>query len=633
MNTKIIFPVLLVLTSVMCGTIQAQVYTFDTDIMQRGYYNRPYERYEAEPDYCTTNGTFLSRNDDQRTLQSEASHQQALQLIQPNDYVAWIVNQAGDGLTIRFSLPDNETGTGTTGTLQVQAGGEVVGTLSLSSYWAWQYCSDNYPVNTPDATGLIRMKYDETHLRLTRPVNSGEELRLVKTDDNTTPYTIDFVELEPVPDPVLFDELGGEKVQYDGTDIQTFINTNGGKTIYFPAGRYEYNKRLYINTNGTKLIGAGMWHTELYFSAPSDGDTYSKRGIETDRSNLVFQGFYINTINNQRYLNADDSKQVGKAFMGSWGSNSVIRDCWAEHFECGAWIADYAAVGSKNLLVEHCRFRNNYADGINCAHACEGHTVRYCSFRNNGDDDMASWTTARMCKHITYEYCTAENNWRASSLGFFGGTGHKAHHIAIFDALESGARVNADFGGKGFSTTEYITFEDITITHCGCNSGTKGTSGDFWGNRQGAFGVGGTSNYDVANIIVTRMDIVDSRGDAVCVTSGSHAVTNLQLQDISIRTAAIGIRFASAKGNATYCNITFENVSQEMTSYNSQWSWTQAAGCTQDVCNTPLTTAEGTLYDVLGRPCGTLQDAQPGEIYILHGNAVRIYQSLSPTNK
>ncbi len=623
MTLKTIFSQSLLTLSICLGCryyAQAQVYPFPTDSLERGYYCRPYERYEAELSYCTTNGTFLIASEDQRTLAAEASHLQALQLTAKGDYVEWTVGTAGDGLTIRFSLPDNESSTGTTGTLLVFAGTEQVGTLSLSSYWAWQYCTGNYPDNTPKTNCVIRMKYDETHLRLSRMIASGERLRLEKADDNTTPYTIDFIELEPIPAAVRFEDIEGEKVQYTGGSLFDFVNANGGKTIYIPEGRWECDKRLYLNTNNTGLIGAGEWYTEIYFSAPSDqADTYMQRGIETNSSNIRIEGLYLNTINNQRYYQNNDSKQVGKAFMGGFGQNSILRHCWAEHFECGAWIADYSGASSKNLLVEHCRFRNNYADGINCAHGCEGHTVRYCSFRNNGDDDMASWTTARMCKHITYAYCTAENNWRASSLGFFGGTGHEAHHLAIFDALECGARVNADFAGKGFGSDEDISIHDLTITHCGCTGGTKGTTGDFWGNTQGAFNIGGTSNYDVNNVCLKNIDIIDSRGNAMYIVGGKNAINNLQLRNITITNATTGIRFASAKGNATYCNLIYQQVALPTTAYNAQWLWTEDADCAVSLPDTPrvLINTIG-VYDCMGRLCGhTLPASLPQGLYIV----------------
>lgn len=545
----------------------AQVFTFPTDELQQGYYNRPYQRYEAEPNYCTLGGnaTFLAASDDQRDLQSEASHQQAAQLIQPGDEVSWVIDQPGDGLTLRFSLPDNETGTGIEGYVDVYVGTEKLGFIYMNSWWAWQYCNDNYPDNSPrGGNTIIRMRFDENHIRLSRPVAQGEVLTLRKNDNNTTPYTIDFIELEPVPAMVRYEDLSGDKVQFSGEgDIADFIAQNEGKIIYIPEGTHHTSKRIYLRSkNGTQLIGAGMWYTQIYYDAASDNlSTYDKRGIEASKNNLVVDGIYFNTACRQRYYNQQDSKQVGKAFMGGWGDGSIIRNCWAEHFECGAWIADYSGANSKNLLVEHCRFRNNYADGFNCSKASTNHTIRYCSFRNNGDDDMASWSVGNMCTHVEFAYCTAENNWRASSLGFFGGTGHHAHHLYIVDALECGARVNADFSGLGFSSEEFINIHDITIEHCGCLGGTKGRKGDFWGNRQGALNIGGGGNYDVQNVSVVNAQILDSRGDAIQMKSQSgKRLLNIILKDVAVNGAGEkGIYYVGAQGTAHYCNVTFEN--------------------------------------------------------------------------
>ena len=574
----------------------SHVYTFATDAQQRGYYNRPYERYEAEPNFCETDGTFLEASDNQADLQSEASHQKAVQLINRNSYVRWKVNQAGDGLTIRFSLPDNASGTGTTGNIDIYAGNDKVGSLTLNSYWAWQYTTNggNYPTNTPATPGngnVVRMRFDEMHVKLSRQVTSSEYLKIVKTDNNSTPYTIDFVELEPVPAKVTFESLSGNKIQYDGSDMQDFINANQGKIIYFPEGRWVSHRRLYLtNGDNTQLIGAGMWYTEIYFDAASDNaTTFSHRGIEASRSNLRIEGLYINTVNNQRYYNNNSSNQVGKGFQNCFGSNSVIRNCWVEHFECGVWVCDYSALGSNNLLIEHCRFRNNYADGVNCSHGSNGHTVRYCSFRNNGDDDMASWSSGRLCSNVTFAYCTAENNWRASSLGFFGGQNHTAHHLFIADALESGARVNSDFSGNGFSQSGAFNIYDITIQHSGCINGTRGSQGDFWGNMQGALNIGSTSYYAIYNIHFNNIDINDSRCHAIYVRAASgKPLSNISLKNITVNRAPYnGIFFSGANGTMTYCNLVFNNVNREMNTVPSSLSWSQAADC-----EPPLPTVE-----------------------------------------
>lgn len=598
----------------------SQVYTFDADKYQRGYYNRPYERYEAEPGLCTTNGNFLAASDNQRDLQSEASHQQAVQLTQVGDYVQWVVNKAGDGLTVRFSLPDSDNGQGTDGNLDIYAGTDKVGSLYLSSYWAWQYCDGTYPDNNP-RTGnvVIRMRFDENHVRLSRKVEEGEVLKLVKADKSGTPYTIDFAELEPVPAKVTFESLSGDKVAYSGSgDVGQFIMDNQGKTIYLPEGTWTTDRRIYLrNADGTKVIGAGMWYTQIWFSASSDnGTTYSYRGFEADRSNLLVEGIYLNTSNNKRYYNNNSNNQVGKGFMGCWGNNSVIRNCWVEHFECGAWISNYSGKSSSNLLIEHCRFRNNYADGTNCSHNIHGTTIRYCSYRNNGDDDMASWTTAMICSNITYAYCTAENNWRASSMGFFGGKDLTAHHLYIADGLESGLRVNADFNGAGFPTDGHVNIHDVTIEHCGCPSGTKGQTGDFWGSYQPALSVGAGNNHDINNVTLENIDVLHSRTIAVNVRAGNKKVNNTRLVNIHVDGATTAFQCSNTNNvlNTTYCQLTSENVNNHMIGC-AQWQQmtdcitsvienTEVAGpaFTKRLINNQLVICvDGQCYDARGR--------------------------------
>ncbi len=457
------------------------------------------------------------------------------------------------------------TGKGTTGTLICVVNGVPVDTLNLNSYWAWQYIlksGSKYPDNTPDETTRFpRMRFDEIHLKLESKIPANATIRLEKADDNEVPYTVDFVELEDVPAPVSFDDIPDEnKISYspDKGSLPLFISQNAGKTIYIPEGKYDVSSRITINGDGTRIIGAGMWYTEIYFSASSDDkSTYNKRGIETNSSNVPLEGLYLNTVNNKRYYNNDPVYQVGKGLMGSFGSNSVIRHLWIDHFECGGWIE-----GSENLIVQRCRFRNNYADGINLSYGCKNSVVEHSSFRNNGDDDMASWSRAdRMCEMNTFRYCTSENNWRASGLGFFGGKQNKAYHIVIKDPMEAGFRVTCDFPGMPFSNDGYSEFYDISVYKGGVASGPVGVGGDLWGNEQGALHINSSSQYDLQNIYIHDIDFYNSKNDAIFIGSTIHKIINLALQNINIDgTGRYGIYFSNPKGEGTWCNIQYENI-------------------------------------------------------------------------
>lgn len=566
-------------TAVMTAVAaQAQSYTFPTDALERGYYDRPYLRYEAQPGMCSPDGgTFITAEPySQDQLASEASDLQALTLNNKGESVAWTLDADANALTIRFSIPDNATGTGTQQNLALYDGDTKITDVTLDSYWAWQYTvkanvSEKYPDNTPSADKFARMRFDEADVLLPVTVKAGHTLRLVKDNDSADPMTIDFVEAEMAAAPLTFDEIEAtDKVEYtgDGSNLPVFVTNNGGKTIYIGPGTYNVPSFIEIKNDGTRIVGAGLWHTVLNFTAsPTNRRTYNRRGIHSSSNNCGVSGLTMNTLNNQRYFENNPSFQAGKGFEGSWGTNSVIENVRVSHFECGAWIADYNGNASRNLRVTDCRFRNNYADGINLCSGTQGAVVSHCSFRNNGDDDQAVWSTGNWSQNNEYAYNTAENNWRASSLGFFGGQGNKAHHIAIFDAMECGARINGTFQGTGFGDEE-SEFSDISIYRAGCTSQTTGIQGDFWGNANPALWVMGGYFYAVKNVTVRNIDLYNSRFEGVRIQSNSsRAVDNLTLENIHVDGVSAdgrafnfypGLRGSGIGSGLTYTNCTAE---------------------------------------------------------------------------
>ncbi|NLI71391.1 MAG: hypothetical protein GX361_01500 [Bacteroidales bacterium] len=562
---RLLFFLTLLMSLICTSNTNAQHVTFVDDNKNRGYVNRPYLRYEAESSKCVTDGIILSPSFDQRTLQSEASNQSAVNLINIGSYVQWNNSATADGMTIRFSIPDNSIGTGTQGTLALFVNDIFVQNIILDSYWAWQYIlkyGTKYPDNTPNTTSKFpRMRFDEIRVKLTKKIPVNARIKLVKVDNEGIPYTIDFMELEDIPKPITFESIQDtNKVMYtpDAGSLVSFIGANLGKTIFIPEGKYNVDKRIYINGDNTKLLGAGMWHTELFFTASSDDrGTYSHRGIEANGNNIVIQDLFLNTINNKRYYNNNSAYQVGKGLMGSFGTNSTIKNIWIEHFECGGWIE-----GANNLLIQNSRFRNNYADGMNLANGCINSILENSSFRNNGDDDMASWSRASgLCVNNTYRYCTSENNWRASAIGFFGGKQNKAYNCVVIDPMEAGLRITSDFPGVPYSSDGFTEFHNISVYKGGVANGTMGVYGDLWGNQQGAIHVVSTTQYDVQNIKFSNIDLIDSKNNAVFIGCSSYNIRNLILSSINIDgTGNYGLFFNNPKGNGKYCDITYSNI-------------------------------------------------------------------------
>ena len=576
-----IMPSILAALFVPATDAMAQSVTFETDALQRGYYDRPYLRYEAEPGLCIqSGGSFIEATPyRQDELASEASNLKAVTLNGKGSYIAWTLDGDANALSIRFSLPDSESGFGTKCKIGIYKGEDRIAESTLDSYWAWQYTTkanvgEKYPDNIPSDSKFARMRFDETYLLLHQAVEKDELLKIVVEDDNNE-VTIDFVEAEMAAPAMTFAEITSAphdweiiEFQGEGKSLQGFINANPGKTIFIPAGTYDVPSGLEIKADGTRLTGAGMWHTVINFTASSDNiRTYGRRGITCDRNDCGVSDLSLQTVNNKRYYDNNSSYQVGKAFMGSWGQNSVISNVRADHFECGAWIADYNGNSSRNLQVTNCRFRNNYADGINLCSGTEGAIVSHCSFRNNGDDDQAIWSTGNFSRNNTYCYNTAENNWRASSLGFFGGEGNHAHNIAIFDAMECGARINGVFNGTGFGEN-ISSFENISIYRAGCGRESCGIQGDFWGNPNPALWIIGGNLYNTRNILLTDININDSRFEGVRLQcNGGKLIENITMLNIHVDGVTDDGRAfnfqTSTRGNGTGENLTYDNITNE----------------------------------------------------------------------
>ncbi len=588
MKKTIIFIASLLFTFLFNAFSQSSKFYDTDDVKQRGYYNRAYLRYEAEPDSCTTNSddNFLLKSFNQANIESEASNQTAIKLADIGDYVEWRTDADANGVVIRFSIPDNTEGTGTKATISLYADGIFQQKINLNSYWGWQYFtgSENVAYNYPkNGANIIRMRFDETHVLLnnTIPAEAILTLKIDNDDVYTDHIIIDFVELENVAPAFVPDDtyiiFEGDKdteddVIYDNegrimaSTLNNFIATNGGNKIFIPAGIYNIPERLYINYTNTTLQGAGMWYTELYFSAPltqvGSDRIYSKRGIEsTNNNNINIDGFYLNTINNIRYYERNSGKQVGKGLNGSFGSNSVITNLWIEHFECGAWLE-----GTQNLQIAHSRFRNNYADGINLCAGASNNRVQYCNFRNNGDDDMASWSRSnRECFNNLYQYCTSENCWRAAGIGFFGGKQNKAYQCVVKDAVETGLRVDATFDGAPFSSEGFTEFFEISV-YCG------GTNKNIWNAKYGAITISMEgAKYNLKNISFKNIDLIESKQNAIYLHnlgSTSSRTMYVCMENINIDgTKATGtgegngiLAAYGVKGYLIYKNIEFKNI-------------------------------------------------------------------------
>jgi len=525
-------------------------------LAQRGYYDAPYKRYEAETG-TLTNATATVKSYKQSDLQSEASDQVCVNMTSVSAAVEWTLTEAADGLVVRYSVPDGQSGT-----LGVYDNGTKVSTLTLTSNWSWEYLSTNGNSNNVGVVNTNpKMRFDEVRVKLASKIALGGKLKLIR---ETGSIYLDFAEMEPVPAAVTA-PAGSVTYSGNGSTLQTFINSNGGKTIFIPIGIYSVNRSLYFGVAGTKLQGAGMWYTELNFT----NTLVNQGGLVGNAMNVGYSDLYLTTVRNSR---TNSYKGIG----GVYTSGSVIRNVWVEHFECGAWIAQYntgSILNADGLLVTNCRFRNNYADGINLCKGTKNSIVEHCSFRNNGDDDMAIWSANNQeCQYNTFRYNTSENCWRASGCAIYGGLSNVAYGLLIKDNLEVGLRVNNFFAGSGFNSLGLHEFYDITIDGCG-------TFNDLFNNQVGAIDLrcGSSAGTQVKNVKFSNIDILNSKNTAIYLgKTGGDGFYNITFQNITINgtgkeypdnnasssTAKRGnfIQFGgNPAGDASYCGMTYSN--------------------------------------------------------------------------
>lgn len=549
---------------------------------QRGYYDAPYKRYEANLGQLSNGAATTSKSYVQADLQSEATDQQCVNMSATNATVQWTLTEAADGLVIRYSVPDGQTAT-----LGVYNGNTKLTTLTLTSTWSWEYLwSNGNPNNNGITNQNPRMRFDEVRYKLPAKIAVSGTLKLVRESGNVH---VDFAEMEPIPTAVTAPS-GAVTYTGNGSDLQTFIDANGGKKIFVPSGVYNVNRELYFGVANTSLIGAGMWYTQINFTNTSS----LNGGLRANASSISFTDLYLTT-------NSASRSNSYKAINGVFTNGSIVKNIWAEHFECGAWIAQYNTGGpaiADGFTLSYCRFRNNYADGINLCKGTANAIVEHCNFRNNGDDDQAIWSADGLeCINNTFRYNTSENCWRACGLAIYGGKNNKAYNLIIKDNLEAGIRVSNNFPGAPFNNDGMHEIHDITVTTCG-------TFNDTYNNPVAAIDIFSATNAgsQVKNVQLYNIDILDSRNDAISISKRSgDGIYNLSFKDITVN--GTGKEFpnnntlnrnwgrgyfvliaGSPAGNGTYCNMNYSNrggnaAANEEISAIGTFSWTQSSNC------------------------------------------------------
>ncbi len=555
---------------------------------ERGAYLMPYTRYEA--DVATlSNATVMQTTDfDWSTIASEASEQKYVNLPGAGSSVEWTVSTAGNGVTLRYTMPDSSDGHGLDGEVDVYVNGKFDKTVAVTSRWAWQYFVNQNPDNQPHPladTDYIAMRFDETHFMLNQAVKPGDRIRIQKKTNDGNAYGIDFIELESVPDKIAkpagyvsIADFGG--VPNDGkSDLPAFnaalaAAAAAGTGVYLPAGQWDFDDKVVLTTSNIGIKGAGMWYTNVNYSNPAQ----FSGGILARATNVEVSDIYFSTVNNSRmcmYMACPygGPYMIYKAFMGTWGKNSKFTRVWAEHFEVGAWIGGYdqpyPVDVTDGLVISEARFRNNYADGVNFSQGTSNSVVEQTNIRNSGDDGLAMWpsNSPAVPEEVDNEfrYDTVENVFRAGGVAIFGGKDHTVRNMLIRDCFGGSAiRFTNDFPGYTYDSAGLYHISDVDISACG-------TSNDLWHQKRGAvefFTPSGVFNLQFDNISIRKsprfaVQMVGNNFQNITFNNTTIDGTGLDptVRDVAANVwGGVGLYAEANSGGATFNNVYIGNM-------------------------------------------------------------------------
>ena len=507
----------------------------------------PYTTYEAEQGELK-NGIVENQSSSKETDRATAreASDQAYVDLPTNASVSFIAQAEANAATIRYTVPDGESGK-----VEVKVNNTVIGTLDLSSKSNWQYL-DNYTYHpnddikvhdTPAADRLARFQFDEvSQLFKDAYINKGDTVTITNLD--STPVGIDLVDLEKAPDAIRQPENSVSITDFgavanDGSDdYQAFMAAiesakASKKSVYIPEGQFDFSRpiSLYV-PDGIKITGAGQWHTKLHF-LNTEAAKYDDKGYASGGGGITFEpgskDIDLGNLSMDSNLNSrHDEKANYKGISGTLGTGSSIHDIKIEHFEAGVWIGDYSKNKPLNytdgLTISNATIRNNFADGVNFAQGTSNSTVINSNIRGNGDDGLATWsshhenTNAHVAENNRFLNNTVELGWRAAGIGIFGGKGHEVANNLIKD--------NANWGGVRLNTvfknSHNFDFNDTGISVHDNLLVNNGTNADTYGRVKGSIDLEEGRDYatpkkdilgELKNIKIENNTIVNNLSD------------------------------------------------------------------------------------------------------------------------
>lgn len=541
----------------------------------------PYTTYEAEAGAYT--GTLVSGSRTWGQLSSEASGRAAVRLSAAGQSVQVTTTATGQGLVVRYSIPDTADGSAYNAGLSLYVNGVKKNDLLLTNKYSWLYGTwsteggNKHWSNNPSATPQNPHRFfDEVAVVLDASYPAGTTIKLVRETSNlnfasTASVTVDFLELEPIPAALgmpsnFVDITAYGAVANDGRDdtaamnaaIAAVTSSGGAKVgVWIPAGTFNFDS----GTVGPGYNGAG---TRIYLPA---GVSLRGTGIWTSTLQGAFAGVYAkggnSNLSDLKISAYDTLRDDDNGVSGAEGnfSNATISNVWFEHTKVGVWTTQsFSQAGLvANATVTNCRIRDTWADGLNFHYGTSSSKATNNAFRNTGDDGMAMWSDTNLDTGNTFQNNTVQLPGLANGIAIYGGKNNAVKANLVADTVDNGAGIQIG-----------TNFNPPSITGTLAISGNKLLRTGSWHHDYG-YGIGAIWEYWIASsgkiasptVTLDNNLVQDSTYAAVLIeeTSTGASVTHTGTQIVTTGTYGVEVR-PTANGSATFNGTTVTGVPQ-----------------------------------------------------------------------
>ncbi|MFB7496528.1 choice-of-anchor D domain-containing protein [Streptomyces sp. NPDC056161] len=494
----------------------------------------PFTEIEAED--AVTTGQVIGSDRVYTHLPSEASGRRAVTLSGSGQYVEFTLTKPANGVTVRYSIPDNSAGTGQDTTADLRVNGAHVKDLPLTSRYGWFY--GGYPFNNTPGTNPHHF-YDETRTMFGSTLAAGDKVRIQSTGG--IPITVDLADFEVVPNPVArpagslsVDDFGA--VRNGTTDstaaFQAAVDAGKaqGKVVWIPEGTYTLWDHVVVD--GVTLAGAGPWYSVLTGRHPTD----RKRGVGI-YGKYVTGGGYTGTIRPHeaggpsRNVTLKDFAIMGEITervdgdqvnaIGGAMTDSVVDNVWMQHTKVGAWMDG----PMDNFVIKNSRILDQTADGVNFHTGVTNSRVTNTFVRNSGDDGLAMWADRVPNVNNSFDHNTVVAPILANNIVTYGGKDINITDNVVSDTLTNGGGIHV---ANRYSNVNSTYGTQLAGTHTVArNTLLRAGNADYnWVFGIGAMWFDGANEPINATINVTDTDILDSSYAAVQFIQGNNKTVN-----------------------------------------------------------------------------------------------------------